>query len=159
MVSFISRVPRRGQPTKPIAFCLVRRKIDILVIDNEIKGHISAENDALLPFSIAGGVQTRKEFPQRKRKVNDVGEIADKLFFEPCIEFGVTENELAIQGRILGHEFQNSMEGIDIWVINQDLHVTTNLISQIMESIKKRGKSTGKKGEKKMNPDKNAYTP
>ena len=114
MVSFISRVPRRGRPAKPIAFCLVRRKSDSLVIDNEIKGHISAENDALLPFSIAGGVQTRKEFPQRKRKVSDVGEIADKLFFEPCIEFGDAEDELTIQRRVLGHEFQNSMEGIDI---------------------------------------------
>ena len=114
MVSFISRVPPAWATSKANSFCLVRRKIDSLVIDNEIKGHISAKNDALLPFSIAGGVQTRKELPQRKRKVNDVGEIADKLFFEPCIEFGVTEDELAIQGRILGHEFQNSMEGIDI---------------------------------------------
>ena len=37
-----------------------------------------------------------------------------QTFFEPCIEFGGAEDELAIQGRVLGHEFQNSMEGIDI---------------------------------------------
>ena len=106
MVSFISRVPRRGRPAKPIAFCFVRRKIDSLVIDNEIKGHISAENDALLPFSIAVGVQTRKEFPQRKRKVSDVGEIADKLFSSHASNLGALRMNLQSKDASLATNFK-----------------------------------------------------
>ena len=106
MVSFISRVPPAWATSKANSFCLVRRKIDSLVIDNEIKGHISAENDALLPFSIAGGVQTRKEFPQRKRKVNDVGEIADKLFSSHASNLGALRMNLQSKDASLATNFK-----------------------------------------------------